>query len=213
MKSNLSFCYRLVCWFFHFIFEKAYKGKLYGLENIPSTGGFILAGNHVSYLDPPFIAIHASRQPVYSFARQTLFKRGIGWFFRRLYMIPVDRDKGSDIHSIKRILKLLADGNSVQMFPEGTRSPTGLPQRAKKGIGLFVSKAKVPVVPVRIFGTYEAWPKGAKWPNFKPNVVIVYGKPISYEELAADAQNQKDPMQAISDRIMQEIARLQCPQS
>ncbi len=213
MKSNLSFCYRLVCCFFKLIFKRAYKGKLYGLENIPETGGFILAGNHVSYLDPPLIAVHTNRQPVYSFARQTLFKRGIAWFFRRLYMIPVDRDKGSDIRSIKQVLKLLADGNPVQMFPEGTRSPTGLPQRPKKGIGLFVSKSKVPVVPVRIFGTYEAWPKGAKWPNFKPSIAIVFGRPLAHEELIIEAHGQADPMQAISDRIMQEIARLKLPQN
>ena len=82
MKSNLSFCYRLVCWFFKLLFKMAYKGRLYGLENIPATGGFILAGNHVSYLDPPLIAVHASRQPVYSFARQTLRSASspcLGW--------------------------------------------------------------------------------------------------------------------------------------
>ncbi len=208
MKANLSLCYRFVRFFFKFVFKKGYQGKLYGLENIPAQGGVILAGNHVSYLDPPFIAVHANRQPVFSFARRTLFKRGIGWFFNRLYMIPVDRDKGSDIHSIKHILQLLKDGNPVLMFPEGTRSANGVLQRPKKGIGLFVSKAKVPVVPVRIFGTFEAWPKGDKWPNFKPKVSIVFGKPIPPESFD-DCKDASDPMQAISDRIMQAIANIQ----
>ena len=208
MKANLSFCYRLVSAFFKIIFKFGYHGKLYGLENIPSSGGFIFAGNHVSYLDPPLIAVHANRQPVYSFARNTLFKKGIGWFFKRLYMIGVDRDKGSDIHSIKRILQLLKEGNPVLMFPEGTRSPTGVLQRAKKGIGLFVTKANVPVVPVRIFGSFEAWPKGAKRPNFKHNISIVFGKPLMPEAFL-ECQHEADPMQAISDKIMQAIANLQ----
>lgn len=208
MKANLSFCYRLVSIFFKIIFKLGYHGKLYGLENIPQSGGFIFAGNHVSYLDPPLIAVHANRQPVYSFARNTLFKKGIGWFFKRLYMIGVDRDKGSDIHSIKRVLQLLKEGNPVLMFPEGTRSPTGVLQRAKKGIGLFVMKANVPVVPVRIFGSFEAWPKGAKRPNFKPNISIIYGKPLMPEAFL-ECQQEADPMQAISDKVMQAIANLQ----
>ena len=198
----------MVSRFFKIIFKKAYHGKLYGLENIPTSGGFILAGNHVSYLDPPMIAVHANRQPVYSFARKTLFKRGIGWFFRRLYMIDVDRDKGSDIHSIKRVLQLLKDGNPVLMFPEGTRSVTGVLQRAKKGIGLFMMKAHVPIVPVRIFGTYEAWPKGKSLPNFKPNISIVYGKPLMPEDFES-CKSEPDPMQAISDKVMQAIANIQ----
>lgn len=201
----------MICYCFRFIFKWIYRGKIYGQENIPATGGFILASNHVSYLDPPFIAVHVNRQPVYSFARQTLFKRGITWFFNRLYMIPVDRDKGNDIRSIKNILKLLKEGNPIQMFPEGTRSPTGLPQRPKKGIGLFVMKSKVPVVPVRIFGTYEALPKGAKWPNFKTKINIVFGNLLTYDELLKASQGQSDPMQAISDRVMQEIACLKLP--
>lgn len=208
MKSNLSLCYRLVRFFFRSVFRYGYKGKLYGLENLPKQGGFILASNHVSYLDPPFIAVHVLRQPVFSFARSTLFKKGIGWFFKRLYMIPVDRDKGNDITSIKKILQLLKDGHPILMFPEGTRSITGILQRPKKGIGLFIARSGVPVVPVRIFGTYEAWPKGAKWPSFKPNISIVFGKPL-LPEAFEDCKQDKDPMQAISDRVMQAIANIQ----
>ncbi len=208
MKANFSFCYNLVSIFFKLIFKLGYKGKLIGLENIPAKGGFILAANHVSYLDPPFIAVHTSRQPVYSFARRTLFKRGIGWFFRRLYMIAIDRDKGSDFRSIKQILQLLQQGQPVLMFPEGTRSVTGVLQRPKKGIGLFVSKSKVPVVPVRIFGTFEAWPKGRVWPNFKSQVSIVFGKPLLPSDFE-DCKRSEDPMQAISDRVMQAIANIQ----
>ena len=208
MKINLTFSYRMVSFFFKIIFKKLYRGKLYGLENIPSSGGFILAGNHVSYLDPPLIAVHCPSQPVYSFARKTLFKRGIGWFFKRLYMIGIDRDKGNDIHSVKQILHLLKSGKPVLMFPEGTRSPTGILQRAKKGIGLFMTKANVPIVPVRIFGTFEAWPKGAKRPNFKHNISIVYGKAM-YPKDFEDCKQTADPMQSISDRVMQAIASLQ----
>lgn len=210
MKANLYFCYRIVRWFFQVLFKRVYHGKLYGVENIPEQGGFILAGNHVSYLDPPLIAVHCWRQPVYSFARKTLFKFGIGWFFKRLYMLPVDRDKGSDLRSIKDVLNRLKNNQPVLMFPEGTRSATGVPQRAKKGIGLFIQKAQVPVVPVRVFGTFEAWPKTAKWPSFKPNIAIVFGEPLLPQQFA-DCASEPNPMQAMSDKVMQAIATLRMP--
>lgn len=207
MKANLSYAYRFVTFIFRTGFKLLYKGKIYGLENIPINGGFILAGNHVSHLDPPMIAGHCPRQPVFSFARSTLFKKGIRWLYHRLNMIPVDREKGSDLKAIKKVLSLLEQGHPVMMFPEGTRSLTGIPQRPKKGIGMFAIRSGVPVVPVRIFGTYEALPKGKHWPSFKSSLTIVYGKPLSKEDFE-DCRTEKDLAQAVSDRIMQAISQI-----
>ncbi len=208
MKANISFSYRCVSLFFKILFKFVYRGKIYGEENIPTEGAFILASNHVSHMDPPLIAIHCRRQPVFSFARSTLFKRGIGWFYRRLNMIPVDREKGNDVGSIRRVLQILKRGYPVLMFPEGTRSITGIPQRAKKGVGLFVVRSGVPVVPVRIFGTFEALPKGKHFLNFKPRLSIIYGKPLYPQDFEACRQ-EEDCLQAISDRIMQSICQIQ----
>ena len=197
---------------FRCIFTIGYRQKCFGLENVPEQGGFILAGNHVSYLDPPFVASFCPRQPVYSFARKTLFKCGIAWWFRRLYMLGVDRDKGSDLQAFRNVLQLLKAGQVVQMFPEGTRSPNGVLQRGKKGIGWFILRARVPVVPMRIFGTFEAWPKGKRLPSFKPQVSLVFGKPL-LPEAFDDCQNEPEPFQAASDRVMQAIANLYPPSS
>ena len=123
-------------------------------------------------------------------------------------MIPVDREKGNDVGSIRRVLCILKRGHPILMFPEGTRSITGTPQRGKKGIGLFVVQAKVPVVPVRIFGTFEALPKGKHFLNFKPRLRIVYGKPL-YPQDFASCRQEKDCLQAISDCIMHRICQLQ----
>lgn len=191
------------------LFKWGYHGQIAGLQHIPAEGGFMLAGNHVSYLDPPLIGVHSTRQPVYSFARRTLFKRGIGWLFRRLCMVGVDREK-SDLATMRRVLQLLKEGHPVMLFPEGTRSPTGVLQRGKKGIGWFIQHANVPVVPVRIFGTFEAWPKQAKWPRLGVRISIVYGKPLVSDDFA-DCRQAPDVFQAISDRVMQAIANLQDP--
>lgn len=208
---KISFHYRIVCIFFKLLFKICYRGEIYGLENIPENGGVIFASNHVSHLDPPLIAVHSKRQPVYSLARSTLFNKWNRWFYNRLYMVGINREKGSDIHAIKEILQLLKNGNAISMFPEGTRSTTGIPQRGKKGIGLFVSRSQVPVIPVRIFGTFEAFPKGARFLNFKPHLTIVYGKPL-YPQTFDTCMNTPDPIQAISDRIMQEICNIQIPE-
>ena len=125
-------------------------------------------------------------------------------------MIGVDRDKGSDLPAFRRVLQLLNDGQVVQMFPEGTRSPNGVLQRGKKGIGWFILKANVPVVPMRIFGTFEAWPKGKRLPSFKPQLTLVFGKSLS-PDVFVDCKNEADPFQAASDRVMQAIANLYPP--
>ncbi|MBP5191504.1 MAG: 1-acyl-sn-glycerol-3-phosphate acyltransferase [Opitutales bacterium] len=210
MSTRLSWPYQMSVAFFRMVFRWGYRRKVYGLEHVPSTGGVILAGNHVSYLDPPLIAVHCSRQPVYSFARQTLFQHGMGWWFRRLYMLEVDRDKGSDLHAFRQVLQLLQNHQVVQMFPEGTRSPNGVLQRGKKGVGWFLLKGRVPVVPVRVFGTFEAWPKGKRFPSFRPQISVVFGKPLLPDDFAS-CQNDPDPYQAASDRVMQAIANLHRP--
>ena len=125
-------------------------------------------------------------------------------------MIGVDRDKGSDLSAFRRVLELLEDGQIVQMFPEGTRSPSGVLQRGKKGVGWFILKARVPVVPMRIFGTFDAWPKGKIFPSFKPQVSLVFGKPL-LPEVFEDCKNEADSFQAASDRVMQAIANLYPP--
>ena len=125
-------------------------------------------------------------------------------------MIGVDRDKGSDLPAFRRVLNLLKDGQVVQMFPEGTRSPNGILQRGKKGIGWFILKANVPVVPMRVFGTFEAWPKGKFFPSFKPQLTLVFGKPLP-SDVFEDCKNEADPFQAASDKVMQAIANLYPP--
>ena len=197
----------------HYVIRVAYdmffRGEVAGLDNLPQRGGFLLAANHASFLDPPLIGCHISRQLAY-FARKTLWRRGIAsWWLDAVGTIPVDRDGGQDVSAIKRVLKALKQERGLILFPEGTRTPDGRLQPAKAGVGFIAVKTQVPVIPVRIFGSYEALGKGRGLRLGTP-VSVVYGKPIlpsTYDEPGAG----KERAQIASERIMAEISRLQLP--
>src|SRR5687767_7107819 len=135
------------------MFDMFFRGEVVGLDNLPKHGGFLLAANHASLLDPPMIGCHISRQIAF-FARKTLWKGRIAsWWLTTVGTIPVDRDGGQDVSAIKRVLKALKEERGLILFPEGTRTLDGNLQPAKPGVGFIAIKTQVPVIPVRIFGS------------------------------------------------------------
>ena len=200
-----------VChYFLRLMFDMFFRGEVVGAGNLPPTGGFLIASNHASFLDPPFVGCQISRQMAF-FARKTLWKgRLASWWFDAVGTIPVDRDGGQDVSAIRRVLKAIKEERGLVLFPEGTRSPDGRLQAAKPGVGFIACRTQVPVVPVRIFGSYEAFGKGRKFPRLGTRVTVVFGRPIlpsAYDEPKAG----KERAQIASERIMGEIARLQPP--
>jgi len=187
-----------------------FRGDVIGVENLPTSGGFLVAANHTSFLDPPFIGCQVPRQIAY-FARKTLWNsRFASWWLDSVGTIPVDRDGGQDVSAIKRVLKAIKENRGLILFPEGTRSLDGTLQAAKAGVGLIACRTQVPVVPARIFGSFEAFGKGVKFPRLGTRVTIVFGRPIlpaAYD----DSKSGKERYQIASERIMAEIARLAPP--
>jgi 1-acyl-sn-glycerol-3-phosphate acyltransferase len=144
------------------------------------------------------------------FARKTLWKPGVAsWWLDTVGTIPVDRDGGSDVSAIKRVLRALADNKALILFPEGTRTPDGRLQPAKPGVGLIACRTQVPVVPARIFGSFEAFGRGKKMKLGTP-VSVVFGKPLppaAYDDPKAG----KERYQRASEAIMAAIAELREP--
>jgi 1-acyl-sn-glycerol-3-phosphate acyltransferase len=196
--------YTLSRWLFTVFFSY----RVYGQENIPEEGPVIVASNHVSYFDPPLVGV-ASRRAMWFLARKTLLEWPIlGPIFPSLNVIPVDRD-GNDRTALKNIIRLLQSGEGVVLFPEGTRSADGQLGQAQPGLGMIVAKTLAPVVPARIFGAYEAFPRGSK--KIQPGKIsVVFGSPLRFS--AADfASGDREAYQKASDRVLAAIGEIPAP--
>jgi 1-acyl-sn-glycerol-3-phosphate acyltransferase len=200
-------------WFSHFLLRVAYaacfRGKIAGRENLPATGGYFIASNHASYLDPPIVGLFVPAMVTF-FARNTLWRRRLfSWWLDRVGCIPVERDGGADVGAIKRVLRAVEDGRIVILFPEGTRTRDGGFQRPKAGVGLLACRSGAPVVPARIFGSFKALGRKGGLRLGTP-ISVVYGKPL----LPADYDPGDIPGRyaIAADRIMEAIARLALPQ-
>src|ERR1017187_5604624 len=152
-EMNLS--YRLGWILFRAVYATYFRWQVFGAEQVPLSGGVILASNHASFLDPPLVGAGLRRDINY-LARESLFRfPGIGALLRSWNAVPVDRD-GGGARGLKAILDRLLNGGAIILFPEGTRTKDGKLHPARSGIGLTVIKSTAPVVPVRVFGTFEA---------------------------------------------------------
>lgn len=177
------------------------------LEHLPE--GLLIVSNHVSFLDPPFIG-GAFREPLYYFARKTLFDHPVSNFlFTRVNAIPVNQDK-PELSSLKLVIELLRKGKKVLIFPEGERSYDGIiKEKGEQGVGMILSKAPVPILPVRLFGPEKALPRGSNKLRRHP-VTLVVGERFTVEDLLEDKTlSTKDRYQAIADRIMDKIRELE----
>jgi len=198
--------------FYRCSFATYFHWKVFNAERVPMTGPAILASNHASFLDPPLVGSGVKRDINY-LARKSLFEKPlIGWILRKVNAVPVDRD-GGGAAGLKAIMDRLRDGGAIILFPEGTRSQDGKFQPARSGIGLTVIKSEAPVIPVRVFGTFEAWGKGKSFPR-PHGVRVKYGLPMLFEKLRAEARTCDKPRlkeiyQQVADEIMAEIAKLE----
>jgi 1-acyl-sn-glycerol-3-phosphate acyltransferase len=208
----MKFSYRLGWLFFRACYATYFRWRVFNPERVPGTGAVILASNHASFQDPPLVGAGLSRGINY-LARESLFRfPGIGALLRSWNAVPVDRD-GGGAAGLKAILDRLLAGGGIILFPEGTRTRDGHLQPARSGIGLVVIKSNAPVVPVRVFGTYEAYGRHVKFPRPK-RITVKYGRPMSFEKWRAEAKTCSKPRlkeiyQEIANEIMAAIAKLE----
>jgi 1-acyl-sn-glycerol-3-phosphate acyltransferase len=206
----MRFWYRLGYSTAEALFEGFFHYRVYHRERLRlvENTGALLASNHVSMFDPPLIGI-AFDYEVYYLARKTLFNHPFtGFFYPRFNALPVDQER-PEMGSLKRIIRLVKAGEKVVVFPEGQRSLDGTILPGEPGVGLMIAKSHVPVVPFRIFGAYEALPRGKKYPQ-KSHISVVVGEPVKFTEAELAAKN-REGYRALAQRVMDEVARLEIP--
>jgi 1-acyl-sn-glycerol-3-phosphate acyltransferase len=195
------FCYNLI----RLVGRIFFRLRVLHRERMINHGPVILASNHQSYLDPPLVGSVADRA-IFFLARKTLLDGAFfGWLLPKLNVIPVDQD-GGDRSALKALIRILKAGEGTLVFPEGERTLDGHFRPALPGLGFVIAKTLAPVVPMRIFGAREAWPRGSSRVRFHP-ITVVVGEPIYFT--AADLQPPgKEVYQRLSQRVMDAIAAL-----
>ncbi|MBM3252382.1 MAG: 1-acyl-sn-glycerol-3-phosphate acyltransferase [Candidatus Omnitrophica bacterium] len=169
-----------------------------GKENIPDNGGFILASNHVSLLDPLILGVISNRRLNYM-AKEELFRNFLlSFWLHRVGAFPVKR-KAHDVRAIREALKRLKSSKPLLMFPEGGRSPNGEILDAQPGAAMLAAHTGVPVLPAFIKGSREALAKGSRFLR-RTKIIVYFGKPFQI--------NKNKTYQEATERIKSEIVSL-----
>ena len=171
------------------LFYLKYRPKVYGKENIPKKGPFLLVSNHKNNMDAPAL-YSTNRRIVHFMAKDELFKGKMGWAFKGMGLIPVNR-REKDHNAIPMAIDYLNKGEVVVIFPEGTFNRTeNVVAPFKIGAVKIAHDAKVPIVPVALVGDYKL-PK---------RFIMKYGKPYYIESDDLDKENEK-LMKIISEML------------
>lgn len=158
-----------------------------------------MASNHLSIVDPPAVGVASPRRVSYM-ARHDLFSsRFSSWWLNSVGAFPVKRDS-ADLSAVKQAIRCVKGGRGLLLFPEGTRQEPGKSDgEPEAGVGFLAAKLGVPVIPVWVKGTDQAWPKGAKFLK-SARVTVRFGKQIPIER--------RMPYSDIAKTIMDEIRHL-----
>ena len=197
----------MLYWFGWFLykcfFDMIYRRSVTGSENIPRTGGVIIASNHMSFADPPLVGSSIPGRPLFFMAKQELFRFPVfGWILKRVHAFPVRRGE-QDIKAFRQAIDILKDGNMLLLFPEGTRIRAGKTFEHKPGAGFLVSKTRVPVVPALITNS-------DKMGKFK-KISVRFGKPMYFEtskDTGPGHGSRRDDYIGMSQKIMNAITEL-----
>ena len=203
MQQRMTFWYLLGYSLSKAIAKTFFNYRVIGAENMIEEGPCIIAANHCSSLDPPLVGI-ACRRAIHYLGKKSLLDWPVlGPIFPQLNVIPVDQ-KNADRSALVGAIRVVKNGGAVLIFPEGSRSPDGKLQPAQPGIGMIVAKTGAPVVPVRVFGSFEAFPRGRATPR-RLSITAVVGQPLRF---SAEEPVDRAAYRKISDCIVGTIADL-----
>lgn len=189
-----------------------YRPWTEGLENIPEKGPAILASNHLSFSDSVFLPLVMDRKLVFLGKAEYFNGKGIKGATTRAFMagvgtIPVNRSGGRASEAALRTgLQVLASGDLLGIYPEGTRSSDGRLYRGKTGVARLAVESGAPVIPVAMIDTHIAQPIGKRIPSRHQTGVRI-GEPMDFSSYAG-RQEDRDALREVTDTIMAAIQDL-----
>jgi 1-acyl-sn-glycerol-3-phosphate acyltransferase len=184
-----------------------------GAEYVPRTGPAILASNHLSFSDHFFAPLPLPRKVVFLAKSEYFTGRGIKGLFSKAFFsgvgqIPVDRSGGeASERALATGLRVLASGQLLGIYPEGTRTPDGRLFRGKTGVARLALEARVPVIPCAMIGGFEFQPPGRITPHFKIRPGVKFGKPLDFSRYYG-LEGDGLVLRAVTDEIIYEIMKL-----
>jgi 1-acyl-sn-glycerol-3-phosphate acyltransferase len=189
-----------------------WRPKVTGAENIPASGGAILAANHQSVVDSVFLPLMVDRPVTFSAKSEYFTASGPAarlWaaYLKATNQLRMDRDGPRAARdTLEAALALLREGNLFGIYPEGTRSPDGRLYRGRPGVGWLALKSGLPVIPVALAGTRQVLPPGSVVPR-PGRIEVKIGKPLELApELAGEAPGKARRL--IADQVMSAIREL-----
>jgi 1-acyl-sn-glycerol-3-phosphate acyltransferase len=184
-----------------------------GIDNVPREGPAILASNHLSFSDHFFAPLPLPRKVVFLAKSEYFTGRGIKGlmskaFFHGLGQLPIDRTGGAaGERALRTGLRVLAAGQLLGIYPEGTRTPDGRLYRGKTGVARLALEARAPVIPTAMIGGFEFQPPGKLTPRLAVRPGVRFGKPLDFSRYYGLEQDRL-VLRAMTDEIMYELMKL-----
>jgi len=196
--------YRFICWLVRTLWKPMGGYDVRGLENIPKTEPFIIIANHQSYLDPLFLQSAVPRV-LHAMAKSTQFASPMfRWAMTTVYAFPVRRFE-IDPMAVRHVLRRLGEGEGVVIYIEGERTWDGELQSPRLGTVRVILKAGVPVIPCRIDGAYDAWPRWSSRPR-RQTIRMEFRPALKFPKL--DTKREREPaVQSAAQAIMGALAK------
>jgi 1-acyl-sn-glycerol-3-phosphate acyltransferase len=194
------------------LFLLVFRPHVRGKENVPVSGPFIIASNHLSFIDSMAIPLMSPRRVGYLAKAEYFTTPGFrGWLTKTLFTalgaLPVERQTHRAAQAaLDTAMTVLKAGGGFGVYPEGTRSKDGRLARGKTGVAWLALTADCPVVPVGITGTDRIQPIGARY--WRPHrFSVTFGTPLTFPEHRGQAGKGK-ARREVTDRIMEAVAEL-----
>ena len=185
-----TFLYTFVVYLYWLVAKVIFFVRFEGLENVPKDRNVIMMGNHQHLFDPLMLALCARDREIHFMGKKELWNNKLlGWAFTKVHGFPVDRGN-MDMAAIRTAMGILKEGNSLGIFPEGTRSRSGHMLPMLSGSAMLALRSKCDVLPVYIDGNYKPFRK----------MTVRVGKPVAMDDLLA-ARITKESFDALMERV------------